>query len=527
MPTPPSRQTRPSRHLPQRSKTTLGESEGMLKNKPKKKLASTDSEATEAAHGLKRWSEQVAALRALTSDLLLFFVLGIVVVAFLSIILPPAIKSFKKHFPSSSRDAEKVYERPVQITPFVVPEGLTKQGFTPDYLTKLLFSKLLYVNQVANRAAASQMSVLPHQHESIKFPAVETPSGKIDLGGLQEYVKGKYDPSPHIDGFVTQDSHFLTLTLVYNAENGDNASDGILVPLPCQDHTVSVKVPVSPGNIIVALDQAMMKATLQFEGSYRPLVAALYNYQVQSLEPNKLSSLPRRIQADLECRLCLQNAPTDDYLHAHIIRGLIFYDHYMQVNQQAGQKADLISCVQMFNKAIADAHAPNPERDDSLARFYLGFTLGKQKNYEEAVAQYERLPDDPQKWSHGLPPQFVHEAWASAIDGLATPEEVNAALIKYQQQLDRQPTEEEPKTFFYYGFALQKAGHNSESEHQFRLAIQGNPNDAGAYIYLASVLETEGRLTEALRECKLGLLHAPKNSTGKAMLKIIFEEVKF
>ena len=528
---PPSRL---ARRLPQHSKTTLGESESRLNSRPKTKPASPNPGATEKTCGLKNWSDQVAALRALTADFLLFLVMAAIGIIILSIILTPTVESLKRQPPHGLWKAENFddYDRPVQITPFVVPEGLAKQGYTADYLANLLRTKLVYISQVADSAAVRNLKIANLRGLPKKLPVVELPGGKIDVGELQEYVREKYTPSPHIDGYVTQNGRFLTLTLVYKAEN-DEKEDANKVPLPRQDHTYLVKLQASQNNLTSVLDQAMMAGALEFESYYRPIIAAYYNHHLQSTHLKKQPNpMDRDVSADLECSLCLKNAPEDDHLYAYILQGLIVNNHYIQVKQGADQaRSDLKNCEKLFRQAIKEAHdfpSEGEDREDRLyherlAEFYLGTTLEAEGKHAEAVAQFEGIPTT--SWPSGLTPLF-HKFWAFALIGLFTPDRINAALVRYQQRVAQQPTEEYPETLNYLGQALLYAHRAPEAERQFRSALQENPHDGTSHIYLASALEQQGKLEEALRECQQGCHLAPGDLYGKTLLENITKEIK-
>ena len=177
---------RPARRPPHRSKTTLGESESMLRNNLKKKPETAGSQAAAEARGLKGLSEQVTALRTMTADLLLIAVAVAVMFVILSIIVPPTIKNARRHSLLGLRPAEKVYGRPLQILPFVVPEGLIKQGFTPDYLANLLRTKIGDVYQVANNAGASTYSTPASFKTAEKPPDVKMEGGEDEEADLSE-----------------------------------------------------------------------------------------------------------------------------------------------------------------------------------------------------------------------------------------------------------------------------------------------------------------------------------------------------
>lgn len=445
----------------------------------------------ESPDRLKQIADRAGSTRALCADMLLIGVIVLIAFVVGSALVTPWLKTHHLFGMKTLDD----YHRPIQIGAFNVPKSLQDQGYTPEYLAALMRDKIIYVDLVSDRSDTDAFSKGTRKG----LPPIEVPGGKIDVGEMQKYLVEKYDPSPHLDGTVTTDGHTLTVSLLYNAEQDGGHAENSSIPLPEQTHTYTVTSALSKTNPARSFESAMLAAALKFEGYYRPYTAASYYYNVTAGR-KKAGASQALTLAYQEGGFCFQNAPRDDHAPARELQGLILLDR----NQPDG-------AAQMFSEAIhEDPTYLSPH-------FYLGITDIRQLKFNDAIAEFRKLPPPARKLTaarrhdvtnimlrhrvRDLEPGRINQYWAYALYGRAKTEtgltqqaDLTAAIDKYVLALATLPGDQEIQ--LRYAVTLTDAGRYTEAEAQYRAMIKQYPKRATPYAYLGACLEMEVKLLE-------------------------------
>ncbi|MGB3299813.1 MAG: tetratricopeptide repeat protein [Phormidesmis sp.] len=167
----------------------------------------------------------------------------------------------------------------------------------------------------------------------------------------------------------------------------------------------------------------------------------------------------------------------------------IFYENLAEIAEERG---DLSAAEAIYKEAIA----ANPRNLETHARFSKwlykrdGLSTAAESSYREALEQF---PDD-----QGL---YDNLAFYLIYSG-----QTKEAIALLNQAIERGI--EEPFVYLYLGRAFSGSGQQAEAEAAFRKAVLLSPD---AYYELATFLEDNGRIEEAIAVCKKAIANGEQN----------------
>ncbi|MEN6425234.1 MAG: tetratricopeptide repeat protein [Phycisphaerales bacterium] len=262
---------------------------------------------------------------------------------------------------------------------------------------------------------------------------------------------------------------------------------------------------------------------LTFSGGY--LLARTVLEQIEQTIPPRLAGKAQVRGVVRTCEQCAERLGYNDWSRAKtldmVLRGFLAkppftnqLGHKEQMEQlnrqlkdwQAALTPDVLARIgEMYRAAIAKTPA------DWRLRWDYGQMLAEDlKQYDAALEQYRIV--------QGLLPHsyLPHDSLASVLRAKG---DLAGAIAEYQRLLAIKPTS--GISYYYLGWCCNKQGKADLAEEFFRKAIRFEPDCVLAYLDWAELLFKSGRLQEAERVCRDGLVVAPNHAMLRGNLGIV------